>query len=109
MAAFDQSKILAKYVSDNFGECKRKIFNGYYTQEALGWTAGDAGKLSLPKAVRPRHVMVNASGKHRRVIVATAAAWAALTTESTINIDEGGVLTEATVYSKQGEHTVGAG
>jgi hypothetical protein len=111
MAAFVQTKTLAKYVSDSFGDFRRKIKDGYYTQEGLGWTAGARTDATLPKGIRPRHALVKtAGGVRRKVIVGTNAALVAMEPGTTsLNVDINGTATAATVLSIQGEHSLAQG
>jgi hypothetical protein len=111
VAAFVTTKTLAKYASDSLGDFRRKIMNGYYTQEALGWTAGARTDGTLTKGIRARHALVKtAGGVRRKVIVGTDAALVAMVPGTTsIDVNINGTATAATVQSIQGEHSVGQG
>lgn len=108
---FTPGRTLAKYVANDGKEYKRKVPTGYYEQAGLGWTAGDPADSTLPKGIRLRHATLRtAGGVHRKVIVATNAALAAMVPgTTTIIANVAGNQLSMIVNALEGEHSLGQG
>lgn len=102
-------RIACNYVSDNGATYRFRALERYQAQASLGWVAcTDATLTSMPKGFKPRVVLTwdpAAKGNRRRVVVPTNAAWVALTTASTLIVQNPTTDVEDTftVYGKEGE------
>ncbi len=103
-------RIACNYVSDNGATYRFRALEAYQGQASLGWVAcTDPTLTSMPRGFKPRVALTWDAGNHanrRRVVVATAAAYAALvigTTTLTVQNPSTDVEDTFTVYGKEGE------
>jgi len=93
------------YHSDILGvDYVRRVDDHLFTQAALGWAAATS-ELSIPRSIRPRHVVgVDASGRRHSVIapVLTSDLWTRATNTWNI-LDDAGALTAVTMTGQVGE------
>ena len=104
------NRIACDYASDNGGAYRFRALEAYQAQAALGWVATtDPTKTAMPRGFKPRRALTWDAGDHsarRSVVVATAAAYAALTIgTSTLVVQNPNTDVEDTftVYGKEGE------
>lgn len=109
-ASWSLDRIACDYVSDNGGTYRFRALEAYESQAGLGWVAcTDPTVTAMPRGFKPRSVLAYDAGNHanrRRIVVATAEAFAAIvpgTTTFAVQNPSTDVEDTFTVYGKEGE------